>query len=94
MEEKSKISSNGFEKLPHYWSPGYSSFFQGGYYLFNIIDNYVGGFPLLFSGIFEIIAIIYIYGKNICTVLPAKSESDVVFCLQSYQGLRIDRSLQ
>ena len=27
------------------------------------------------------------------TVLPAKSDSDAVFCLQSYQGLRIDRSL-
>ena len=27
------------------------------------------------------------------TVLPAKSDSDVMFCLQSYQGLRIDRSL-
>ena len=27
------------------------------------------------------------------TVLPAKSGSDVMFCLQSYQGLRIDRSL-
>ena len=25
-------------------------------------------------------------------VLPAKSDSDVMFCLQSYQGLRIDRS--
>ena len=31
--------------------------------------------------------------KNICTVLPAKSDSDVMFCLQSYQGLRIDISL-
>ena len=32
---------------------------------------------------------------DVCTVtvLPAKSESDVTFCLQSYQGLRIDRSL-
>ena len=29
----------------------------------------------------------------VCTVLPAKSDSDVMFCLQSYQGLRIDRSL-
>ena len=28
---------------------------------------------------------------TICTVLPAKSDSDVMFCLQSYQGLRIDR---
>ena len=27
------------------------------------------------------------------TVLPAKSDSDAMFCLQSYQGLRIDRSL-
>ena len=27
------------------------------------------------------------------TVLPAKSDSDYMFCLQSYQGLRIDRSL-
>ena len=26
------------------------------------------------------------------TVLPAKSDSDVMFCLQGYQGLRIDRS--
>ena len=25
-------------------------------------------------------------------VLPAKSDSDVMFCLQSYQGLIIDRS--
>ena len=28
-----------------------------------------------------------------CTVLSVKSESDVMFCLQNYQGLRIDRSL-
>ena len=27
------------------------------------------------------------------TVLPAKGDSDIMFCLQSYQGLRIDRSL-
>ena len=26
-------------------------------------------------------------------VMPAKSDSDVMFCLQSYQGLIIDRSL-
>ena len=28
-----------------------------------------------------------------CTVVPTKSDSDVMFCLQSYQGLIIDRSL-
>ena len=27
------------------------------------------------------------------TVLPVKSDSDVMFCLQIYQGLRIDISL-
>ena len=27
------------------------------------------------------------------TVLPAKSDSEVMFCLQGYQGLRINRSL-
>ena len=27
------------------------------------------------------------------TVLPAKSDSNVMFCLQSYQGFMIDRSL-
>ena len=27
------------------------------------------------------------------TVLPAKSDSDIMFCLHGYQGLRIDRSL-
>ena len=30
---------------------------------------------------------------EITTVLSAKSDSDVMFCLQSYQGLTIDRSL-
>ena len=30
---------------------------------------------------------------SVCTVLPAKSDSDFMFCLQSYQGLIIDRSL-
>ena len=27
------------------------------------------------------------------TVVPAKSDSDIMVCLQSYRGLRIDRSL-
>ena len=30
---------------------------------------------------------------EVSTVLPAKSDSDFMFCLQSYQGLIIDRSL-
>ena len=30
---------------------------------------------------------------GITTVLPAKSDSDVMFCLQSYQGFRINISL-
>ena len=31
--------------------------------------------------------------KVVATVLPAKSDSDVMFCLQCYQGVIIDRSL-
>ena len=31
--------------------------------------------------------------SDLVTVLPAKSDSDVMLCLQSYQGLRIDISL-
>ena len=30
---------------------------------------------------------------HVHTVLPVKSDSDVMFCLQSFQGLRIDRSI-
>ena len=32
-------------------------------------------------------------GMETSTVLPAKSESDFLFCLQSYQRLRTDRSI-
>ena len=31
--------------------------------------------------------------ENCAAVIPTKSDSDVVFCLQSYQGLRIYRSI-
>ena len=31
--------------------------------------------------------------KTSSKVLPAKSDTDVMFCLQSYEGLIIDRSL-
>ena len=30
--------------------------------------------------------------NKLATVLPAKSDSDVMFCLQIYQGLLMDRS--
>ena len=47
--------------------------------------------------IFHSICLFIIYFLNIrfivsATVLPAKSDSDDMFCLQSYQGLIIDRS--
>ena len=32
-------------------------------------------------------------GKNLSTVVPTKSDSDLMFCLQSNQGPRMDRSL-
>ena len=31
--------------------------------------------------------------KKVLTVLPAVSDNDVMFCLQSYHGFRTDRSL-
>ena len=33
------------------------------------------------------------YSDEPATVVPAKSDSDIMFCLQSYQGLVIDRLL-
>ncbi|KAL8614152.1 hypothetical protein ACOMHN_026369 [Nucella lapillus] len=36
--------------------------FQGGIYLLNLVDFSVGGFPLLFVGLIELIAITWIYG--------------------------------
>ena len=33
------------------------------------------------------------HNLDLITVVPAKSDSDVMFCLQSYQGHVIDRSL-
>ena len=39
---------------------------------------------------------LFTYQIKVCTdstVVPAKSDSDVMFCLQSYQGHRIDISL-
>jgi solute carrier family 6 amino acid transporter-like protein 5/7/9/14 len=44
---------------------GLSMVTNGGFYLFNLFDYYVGGFPLLVVGFFECVAINYIYGyKN------------------------------
>ena len=34
-----------------------------------------------------------VLNRRVTNVLPAKSDSDVMFCLQSYHGLIIDRSL-
>ena len=36
---------------------------QGGFHLFNIMDTQVGGYPLLMVGIFELIAISWVYGE-------------------------------
>ena len=36
--------------------------------------------------------VVIVYNQ-LFTVLPAKSDSDDMFCLQSYQGLVIDKSL-
>lgn len=35
---------------------------QGGLYMLNLLDSYVGGFPLLIVGVIELIVVIYVYG--------------------------------
>ena len=47
---------------------------------------------LLQEGISEPVSSGYLVYKCKPTVLPAKSDSDIMFCLQSYQGLIINRS--
>ena len=46
---------------------------------------------------YDLIKFIISLYRNYCldqpTVLPTKSDSDAMFCLQKYQGLRIERSL-
>lgn len=37
-------------------------FQQGGFYLFNLADYYIGGFPLLIVGLLECVALCYVYG--------------------------------
>jgi len=37
---------------------------EGGFYLFNLVDVFIGGFPLLFVGLFESVLISYVYGFN------------------------------
>ena len=46
-------------------------------------------YTIKYGDIFVVLAIAWqLYG----TVLPVKSDSDDMFCLQSYQGLVIDKS--
>ena len=45
------------------------------------------------TGISGDLVICTLLKKMLSTVVPRKSDSDVIFCLQCYQGLIIDRSL-
>ena len=57
---------------------------------------YVPTLPKIFRSLTRNTDIVFIWPRLIpivrSTVLPAKSDSDIMFCLQSYQGLKIDRS--
>ena len=37
---------------------------EGGFYLFNIMDIYSAGYTLLIVAFFEVVGIIYVYGKH------------------------------
>jgi len=41
---------------------GLSMCTRGGFYLVNLLDNYIGGFPLLLVGLLECIAVAHVYG--------------------------------
>ena len=66
---------------------------------FSHVETHISPCKMFFLFIFSIVMVCIIVSTTIplCkytfTVLPAKSDSDIMFCLQSYQGLRIDRSL-
>ena len=51
---------------------------------FNFLKSYV---------LFDCVDLANTYSNNRSTVVPTKSDSNVMFCLQRYRGLRIDRSL-
>ena len=57
-----------------------------------IVKNDISLKTLLQEGISEPVSSGYLVYKYKPTVLPAKSDSDIMFCLQSYQGLIINRS--
>ncbi len=54
---------------------------QGGYYWFNLIDVFIGGFPLLIVGLVEIIALIYIYGTTIFSLTYFNTKRDQNFLM-------------
>jgi hypothetical protein len=42
---------------------------QGGLYVLNLIDQYLGGFPWLVIGVVELFCIGWVYGKELIIVL-------------------------
>ena len=59
-------------------------------YVFNILTKYYEAIGVCFHNVCTVnIHFIYTMLQMGLTVLPAKSDRDVMFCLQSYQGLRI-----
>lgn len=52
--------------------------FQGGIYVLELLDSSVSGFPLLFVGLFECIALCYIYGKYLKCVIKTNFVSQIL----------------
>ncbi|XP_050388401.1 sodium- and chloride-dependent glycine transporter 1 [Patella vulgata] len=59
---------------------------QGGSYILNLMDTFVGGFPLLFAGLFEIIVLVYIYGFKKFSSDIKMMVGDTQFAKYSYYG--------
>ena len=64
---------------------------MGFWYLGSLITVFLIIFKVLLT--FNVKDDIALFRKAFTTVLPTKSDSDVMFCLQSYWGLILDSSL-
>ena len=58
-----------------------------------LLTRYEFGSIQITATLFQIDVLTLSLQNKVTTVVPAKSDSDITLCLQSYHGLLIDRSL-
>lgn len=58
--------------------------FQGGIYVLELLDSSVSGFPLLFVGLFECIALCYVYGKYLKCIIITNFVIQILVCFSIF----------